>query len=124
MKKPIHKLTDIDVELKIAYCSACQNLVKILPSKAKSHPDYDKYWRCKNNHRDTIIKTLYPYKLHKKDYCENPACTATILHKSQLSVDHIDGDRNNNEESNLQTLCLNCHSHKSFLNNDYLNKYD
>lgn len=31
----------------------------------------------------------------------------------QLDVDHIDGDRSNNNESNLQTLCANCHRLKT-----------
>lgn len=29
-----------------------------------------------------------------------------------ISVDHIDGDRSNNQPSNLQTLCLRCHGKK------------
>ena len=32
----------------------------------------------------------------------------------QLDVDHIDGDRANNDPSNLQTLCANCHRIKTF----------
>lgn len=31
----------------------------------------------------------------------------------QLDVDHIDGDRSNNDPSNLQTLCSNCHRLKT-----------
>lgn len=34
----------------------------------------------------------------------------------QLDVDHIDGDRSNNDKSNLQTLCANCHRLKTKLN--------
>ena len=119
----MHKLTEIDQDLMMAYCSGCENLVKILPAHGKNHESYGKYWRCKNSHRESKIKRERPYRLHKKDHCENPSCTATIQHKVQLSVDHIDGDRNNNDPENLQTLCLNCHSYKSFLNNDFVNKY-
>jgi len=36
----------------------------------------------------------------------------------QLDVDHKDGDRKNNLESNLQTLCANCHRLKTFLSGD------
>lgn len=36
--------------------------------------------------------------------------------KVQLDVDHIDGDRSNNDPSNLQTLCANCHRLKTKLN--------
>lgn len=31
----------------------------------------------------------------------------------QLDVDHIDGDHSNNDPSNLQTLCANCHRLKT-----------
>jgi 5-methylcytosine-specific restriction endonuclease McrA len=33
-----------------------------------------------------------------------------VTNKSPLDVDHIDGDSENNTESNLRLLCPNCHS--------------
>lgn len=39
--------------------------------------------------------------------------------QGQLDVDHIDGDRANNDPSNLQTLCANCHRLKTHLARDY-----
>ena len=47
----------------------------------------------------------------KKAYCE--ICNFVALDPVQLDVDHIDGDRSNNESSNLQTLCANCHRLKT-----------
>ena len=121
-KKVIHKLSEIDDDLLIAYCSECETLVKVLK---EIRTGYDKpFYRCKNRHRDTLNLTKAPYRQHKKNNCEDPDCTATILYSCQLTVDHIDGNRNNNDESNLMTLCHNCHALKSFRNNDYLNKYD
>ncbi len=55
-----------------------------------------------------------PYFKFRKDYCENAECTATITHPCQLDVDHIDGNHQNNDESNLMTLCANCHRIKSY----------
>ena len=61
----------------------------------------------------------------KKTYCENMdgrfgyACTATIPYSGALELDHIDGDRCNNVEENIQTICKVCHSYKSHTNNDY-----
>jgi len=61
----------------------------------------------------------------KKTYCENKdarlgyECTAHIPYPGVLELDHIDGDRCNNIISNIQTLCKNCHSYKSHLNNDF-----
>jgi len=37
----------------------------------------------------------------------------------QLDVDHIDRNPSNNDPSNLQTLCANCHRLKSKLGNDW-----
>lgn len=38
-----------------------------------------------------------------------------------LDVDHIDGDKTNNNEENLMTLCANCHREKTWQNKDFLN---
>jgi hypothetical protein len=69
--------------------------------------------------------SIHPYRYYKKDYCENIdgrlgyTCTTTIMISAQLEVDHIDGIPDNNEESNLQTLCSCCHKYKTLLNEDY-----
>ena len=55
--------------------------------------------------------------LFKKDHCE--LCGFVAVNKIQLDVDHIDGSNSNNSESNLQTLCANCHRLKTFLNSDW-----
>lgn len=61
----------------------------------------------------------------KKTYCENNdgrlgyMCTATIMGTHQLELDHIDGNHINNFPHNVQTLCKNCHSHKSGLFGDH-----
>jgi len=56
----------------------------------------------------------------KKDYCE--CCGFVATHRCQLDLDHIDGDHANNEDSNLQTLCANCHRLKTWMNRDWENK--
>lgn len=39
----------------------------------------------------------------------------------QLDVDHIDGNHNNNDPTNLQILCANCHRLKTHLSKDHMN---
>lgn len=56
------------------------------------------------------------YKLYKKETCEK--CNFVPQHTCQLDVDHIDGNKSNNDPSNLQTLCANCHRLKTKLNKD------
>jgi hypothetical protein len=53
------------------------------------------------------------YTLHKNANCQN--CGFIPVHSCQLDVDHIDGDKFNNEPLNLKTLCANCHRLKTFL---------
>jgi 5-methylcytosine-specific restriction endonuclease McrA len=52
----------------------------------------------------------------KGDCCE--LCGFTAAWRGQLDVDHIDGDRDNNDPANLQTLCANCHRLKTHLERD------
>ena len=49
---------------------------------------------------------------NKKDHCEK--CGGT----KKLEVDHIDGDRSNNNIKNLMTLCKNCHWEKTLKNKE------
>jgi hypothetical protein len=56
----------------------------------------------------------------KKDYCEE--CGFVAIHRSQLDIDHIDGNHLNNDMANLQTLCANCHRLKTQDNRDWENK--
>ena len=57
-----------------------------------------------------------PYTRNKKDHCEY--CGFKPIWIGQLDVDHVDGNHDNNDESNLQTLCANCHRLKTHLNDD------
>ncbi|EIF7532626.1 HNH endonuclease [Salmonella enterica] len=58
-----------------------------------------------------------PYARLKKSACEE--CGFVPVHSGQLEVDHIDGDHSNNIESNLKTLCANCHRLKTIVNKNW-----
>ena len=58
-----------------------------------------------------------PWTRFKKDHCEY--CGFKPIWMGQLDVDHIDGNHDNNQESNLQTLCANCHRLKTHISKDY-----
>lgn len=56
----------------------------------------------------------------KKSFCEK--CGFIAEHQMQLDVDHIDGNHKNDDISNLQTLCANCHRLKTYIEKDYNKK--
>lgn len=47
---------------------------------------------------------------HKADRCEACGLTSWQGRPAPLQLDHVDGDRTNNELSNLRILCANCHA--------------
>lgn len=61
-----------------------------------------------------------PWQSYKGVCCEN--CGFIPEHPCQLDVDHKDGNKNNNDPSNYQTLCANCHRLKTHLSKDYINR--
>ncbi len=46
----------------------------------------------------------------KQDACEVCGISEWCDQPAPIQLDHIDGDRYNNELSNLQTICANCHA--------------
>ncbi len=59
------------------------------------------------------------YRIFKTNECANIdgrlgfKCTTNVIDKSMLDVDHIDHNHDNNNPSNLQTLCSCCHNFKT-----------
>ena len=84
---------------------------------------YHKY--CSMHHKRKYLMNGWSYKQHRKDFCENQdgrlgfVCDCTIR-EHMLTVDHIDGDHNNDDMENLQTLCWNCHRWKTMVNEENL----
>ncbi len=106
MERPICEIED------------CGNLV----AYSSKRPSGGYYFRKKcNKHHELQYGMISSGKRKhwriKKDHCET--CNFKAEHSCQLDVDHIDGNHDNNEPSNLQTLCSNCHRLKTWKNKDY-----
>jgi hypothetical protein len=94
-------------------------------SWVKRNKDGTKKYRntCSKHHKMDL-------KLTKKDYCENVdgrlgfTCTSTILNPCQLQLDHIDGNKFNNDPANHQTLCACCHAYKTHQEKNHLKRYN
>ena len=85
-------------------------------------------WKnCCESHRNERKFEVENWKL--KAGCVNVdarygfKCTATILYPEQLDINHIDGNRNNNDATNKEILCKNCHAHVTIENKHHLNRY-
>ncbi len=76
--------------------------------------DKRKYDKNRNNRLD---RRRRPYTKYKGLVCES--CNFVPIHSCQLDVDHIDGNHKNNDPSNLQTLCANCHRLKTYLGQEW-----
>ena len=112
--KKIHKLSEINAELKQAVCSEC-GPIKVITSGYNSAGN--RKWKCSVRVRKQHYKVYKPWKLHKGEKCEK--CGFVPEHPCQLDVDHIDGNKKNNNFENFQTLCANCHRLKTYLNKDW-----
>ena len=91
------------------------------PNKGRSYPQLRVKCPldCKcGRHKPPPTKgtTSNPRKLYLSDRCDR--CGFIAENKCQLDIDHIDGDHSNNDPSNIQTLCANCHRLKTWLNGD------
>ena len=81
-----------------------------------------RYSRYCSSHDRAIYRKVHTHILHKGDICE--LCGFVPINKVQLDVDHIDGNHENNDPSNLQTLCANCHRLKTYMNKDWQSRVD
>lgn len=63
--------------------------------------------------RNRCWKCMKTARASKKDKCN--WCGYVAKNKGELQVDHIDRNPSNNDESNLQTLCGQCHIKKTII---------
>jgi hypothetical protein len=78
------------------------------------------HWKCQAWNKDEQLKdwTQYSRIVHLKRHlikqrghqCENCKNSLWMEKPIPLEVDHIDGNRTNNDYSNLMLLCCNCHA--------------
>jgi len=65
-------------------------------------------------------RNLYPIYNNRTECC---ICGFKPTHLCQMDIDHIDGNRHNNSDNNLQVLCANCHRLKTYMNKDWQGRY-
>ena len=72
---------------------------------------WSKDQRLKDWKNYSTVTHLKPHLIKKRGHkCEKCNLEEWLKNPIPLEVDHIDGDRTNNEEENLKLLCCNCHA--------------
>ena len=106
----------------------CTNLVEYHKRYKKLDGTWGYKWKtfCEYHRNEGKAETDM-FKMSKG--CENTdghygfICTSTIIAPEQIDVHHKDGNKNNNDPSNLELLCRNCHGHVTILNGHNKNRY-
>jgi 5-methylcytosine-specific restriction endonuclease McrA len=88
-------------------------------------------WRWKTfceKHRTTVLgKAQVEEFKRRRGGCENRdghlGWTCLDPDTPSLTIDHIDGDKYNNQEDNYKVLCANCHNRKTPLFGDNKKRY-
>ena len=79
---------------------------------------WNKNKQLKNWEEYTRIVRLKPHLIKLRgDSCESCESNTWLQKPISLEVHHKDGDRTNNDLSNLQLLCPNCHSYTDYYRN-------
>jgi hypothetical protein len=95
----------------------CNDSVGYHSSKLKNDGTRAYKWKTFCDHHRTVGKAARDLFLKSRGGCENRDGRAGFICKwpdsPSLTLDHWDGNKHNNDESNLVVLCANCHNEKS-----------
>lgn len=105
-----HSLSEINEHERTAICSECGPV-----AIRKGSPGKHAKWRCKpgerryskHNRLNSAQRRQKKRRESKGERCER--CGFVPQHHTQLDVHHKDGDKGNDDPSNWETLCANCH---------------
>lgn len=102
----------------------CKNLVSYHKKKGNSY----KWKMFCEDHRNARKFEVDAWKLNQGcaniDAHHGFKCTSHITDASQLDVNHVDGDRNNQQDTNLEILCKVCHQRVTVDNGHHNNRYN
>lgn len=85
-------------------------------------------WKSFCERHRTVDKSARDYFLKSRGGCENRdgrlGMVCLDYNTPSLTIDHWDGDKFNNNQDNLVVLCANCHTVKTKMFGDNLNRYN
>ena len=108
---------DTGKNVEVSELPLCKNCLELLKAENSNYtpPQTSKEFEQVLKNENTDLKGYLPkWSKISKEYREkqNYTCEICGFHadKQFIQVHHKDGDKKNNEESNLQCLCIECHS--------------
>lgn len=89
----------------------------------------DKKWKLNGTSRKGPRKSFFE-KLRYREFLRRNSwhqscmiCDFVPMHRCQLDVNHLNGDRHDDKFSNLELICKNCHAYKSTIYKHNTNRY-
>lgn len=118
-----HRLSNINPDAGTVTCAVCGPTTMYVYNRGKPNATYqclnkrlqvrkasDKRYR--KNHKLERAKQCRPYRF-MVDCSKCSLCGFIPEDSCQIDVDHINGNHHDNDKSNLQALCANCHRLKT-----------
>lgn len=101
-------------------CYKCRKPVRISKKTNQVHSECYLCREKNNKHKKSRHNRVARKNKAKGNCCRLCGFIAAV--SAQLDIDHIDGDHSNNDPSNLQVICANCHRLKTYQNRDWEKK--
>lgn len=101
-----HELTCVNGPCRRGVCAICGPVDLYFKGWRKENGEWVRRYRCGPAARANM-KGKRRMRRYLKGKCER--CGFVPEHYAQLEIHHKDHDRTNNDPSNFETLCANCH---------------
>lgn len=90
-------------------CTTCGDEIKITKYRETRNNEYYCSRKCYNTRKKDNLKKLKRHTEYFNTLLENSTCECGVYEKYLLQIHHKDGNTLNNNQSNLEVVCANCH---------------
>lgn len=90
-------------------CAACGEEIQVTKYRQTRNDEYYCSRKCYNTRKKEGLKKLKRHTEYFNTLLENSICECGVSEKYLLQIHHKDGNNKNNDDSNLEVVCANCH---------------